>query len=257
MEALAQQFLVQGVFAFILVFVRIGTAMMILPGIGDTFTPVQVRLFIALSFSLVVMPFIAPGVPSAVQSAPAMFLLIGQEFLIGIFIGTLARILVSALDTAGMIISMISGLGSAQIFNPASSVQGSLIGTLLTMVGVMMIFATDLHHMLLLGLLGSYELFPVGTMPPAEDLSQGIVRMIGVSFLVALQLSAPFVIVGLIVYITMGILSRLMPQIQVFMLAVPAQILLSFFMLALVLSAMMLFWLSTFEENMMFFLNGG
>ena len=130
METL-ESFLVSGVFAFMLVFVRIGTALTIMPGIGDSFVPQNIRLFMALGLALVLSPVIQPFVPDPIPALPVLFSLILMEFVIGLFIGTIARVLMAALDVAGMIISTTSGLANAQVFNPSLASQGSITGAFL------------------------------------------------------------------------------------------------------------------------------
>lgn len=255
--SLLEQFLVQGVFAFILTFVRIGAAVTIMPGVGDTFTPQAIRLYIALGLSLVLSPLVMQHLPNPVPTTAILFALITMEFIVGIFIGTIARVLIVALDTAGMLISMMSGLGNAQIFNPAFSTQGSLIGALLSVTGVLLLFATNMHHLLFYGLVGSYELFPVGVIPDAGSMAELMARAVSRSFMIGVQISAPFIVVSMLVYIGMGVLSRLMPQIQVFLLAIPLQIILSLITLALIFSVGMMFWVGEFEKGMVFFLSGG
>lgn len=256
METL-EHFLTAGVFAFILTFVRIGTAITIMPGVGDSFTPQTIRLYIALGLSLVLAPLVAPLMPAVIPGGAALFILIIMEFIIGLFIGTMARVFMMALDTAGMIISMQSGLGNAQLFNPAFSSQGSLVGAFLSVTGVIVLMATNMHYMLFYGLVESYKIFPVGTFPLAGNMAEMMASAVGASFLVGVQIAAPFIIVGMLIYIGMGILSRLMPQVQVFMLAVPLQIVILLLTLAIVLSAGMLFWVGRFEEGMMYILSAG
>lgn len=256
METL-EQFLTAGVFAFILTFVRIGTALTIMPGIGDSFTPQQIRLYIALGVSLVLAPLVAPMMPSPVPGGMALVTLLIMEFIIGLFIGSIARVMMMALDTAGMVISMQSGLGNAQLFNPAFSSQGSLIGAFLSVTGVIVLFATNMHYLLFFGLIDSYQMFPVGSIPDTGSMADLMAGAVAASFLIGVQISAPFLIVGMIIYIGMGVLSRLMPQIQVFMVAMPVQILISLMTLAIALSAGMLFWAHKFEDGMVYFLKAG
>lgn len=255
--SLLEEFLVQGVFAFILTFVRIGAALTIMPGVGDTFTPQQIRLYIALGLSLVLSPLVAQHLPNPVPTTAVLFTLIVMEFVVGIFIGTIARIFMVALDTAGMAISMMSGLGNAQVFNPAFATQGSLVGALFSVTGVLVLFATNMHHLLFFGLVGSYELFPVGAVPDAGSMAELMARAVASSFMIGIQIASPFIVVSLLIYIGMGVLTRLMPQIQVFLLALPLQIILSIVTLGLVISTIMLFWVSKFEDGMVFFLSGG
>ncbi len=254
---LLEEFLVQGVFAFMLTFVRIGAAITIMPGVGDSFTPQSVRLYIALGLSLVLSPLVAQYLPNPVPTTAVLFTLIAMEFVVGIFIGTIARVFMVALDTAGMAISMMSGLGNAQVFNPAFATQGSLIGALLSVTGILLLFATNMHHLLFMGLVGSYELFPVGAVPDTGSMAQLMAKAVATSFLIGIQIASPFIVVSLLIYIGMGVLTRLMPQIQVFLLALPLQIMLSFLTLALVVSVGLMFWLSKFEDSMVFFLSGG
>ncbi len=257
MEETLQNFMAQGVFAFMVTFVRIGAAITIMPGIGDSYVPQNIRLYIALGISLMLMPLVSPFLPSPMPDTAGLLVLLGAEFIIGIFIGTVARIFMLALDTAGMIISMQSGLGNAQVFNPSMATQGSLVGVLMSVTGVVLLLVTNLHHLLIYGLLGSYEVFPVGSVPSSGDMADMISKAIAGSFLVGVQISAPFIVLSLMLYIGMGVLSRLMPQVQVFMLSLPLQITLSLITLVLMLSAGMLFWLTKFEESMLFFYGGG
>ncbi|NQZ14965.1 MAG: flagellar biosynthetic protein FliR [Alphaproteobacteria bacterium] len=253
METL-ESFLVSGVFAFMLVFVRIGTALTIMPGIGDSFVPQNIRLFMALGLALVLSPVIQPFVPDPIPALPVLFSLILMEFVIGLFIGTIARVLMAALDVAGMIISTTSGLANAQVFNPSLASQGSITGAFLSMVGVVLLFVTNLHHLLIYGLVESYHMFPVGDVPDSGSMAEMMSRAVSASFMIGFQLAIPFVIVAMLLYIGMGVLSRLMPQVQVFILTLPMQIMLSMITLFFILSAGMLFWLTKFEDGMTFFL---
>jgi flagellar biosynthesis protein FliR len=251
---LLEEFLTTGVFAFMIIFVRFGTALMIMPGIGDSFVPPNIRLMMALAICLVVTPIIQPMVPNPLPAFPVMMVLIFMEFVTGLFIGTIARILMTALDTAGMLISMASGISNAQLFNPQLATQGSLFGAFLSIMGVTMLFVTNLHHLLIHGLVESYQLFPIGGVPDTGGMAELVTKAVASSFMVGFQIAMPFVIISLMIYIGMGVLSRLMPQIQVFLLAVPIQILLALLTMAIVISSIMLFWLSTFESGMVYFL---
>ncbi len=252
-----QTFLTTGVFAFMLAFVRTGTVVMLMPGIGNTFVPPQTRLYFALGFSFVLFPLIQAKLPVPVPPATAMIMLIVVEFVIGFFIGSIARIMMAALDTAGLIISTQASLSNAQLFNPQFATQGSIIGSFLTLLGVMLLFATDLYHLLILGVVNSYELFPVGKMPDIGSMTKLITGAIAGSFAIGIQITAPFILIILLMYIGMAVLSKLMPQVQVFMIAMPAQIMLCLILLAVIGAPMMLIWLSEYEKGLNLFLGGG
>lgn len=248
------QFLAGGVFAFILVFVRIGTALMIAPGVGDSFVPNNVRLLFAVAMSFAVFPVMQPYMPHPIPGTFMLFFLVVMEFVIGLFIGTMARVLLVALDTAGMVISSQSGFANAQIFNPSLAAQGSLVGAFLTMAGITMLFVTDLHHLILLGIFESYELFPVGHVPDTGSMAELLSLAIAHSFMIGIKIGLPFMLITLILFTGMGVLARIMPQIQVFILALPIQILLSLLVLMGVLSTALMLWLNSFETGMEYFL---
>lgn len=249
------QFISTGVLAFMLVFVRIGTALMIAPGVGDSYVPNNIRLLFALAMSFAVFPVLMPLMPNPVPGTFMLFFLLVMEFVAGVFIGVVSRILMMALDTAGMIVSTQSGLANAQIFNPSLAQQGSLMGAFLTMTGVALLFATDLHHLVLLGIFESYQLFPVGKIPDAGSMAELISRAITHSFMIGIKIGLPFLLITLVLFTGMGVLARIMPQVQVFILALPVQILISLLTLIMVLSAGMMFWLAEFESGMVYFLS--
>jgi flagellar biosynthetic protein FliR len=255
MEALLQDFMTVGIFAFLLTFVRIGTAVMIMPGLGDSFVPENIRLTMALALSFVLTPITAQYIPADIPSNFQLITLIAMEVVIGLFFGTIARIFMMALDTAGMVISISSGLGSAQIFNPSLATQGSLIGALMSVTGVVILFATGLHHLLIKGVLDTYVLFPVGIVPEMGSMAEFMAKTVSASFAIGVKISSPFIVMTLLIYIGMGVLSRIMPQVQVFLIALPLQILLSIVLMALTLFAMFSYWASQFEQGMVFLLS--
>tara|TARA_R110002124_G_scaffold64985_2_gene177910 strand:- start:732754 stop:733539 length:786 start_codon:yes stop_codon:yes gene_type:complete len=250
-----QAFIAQGVFAFMLTFVRVGTALMIMPGLGDNLVPQQVRLYIALGFTFVIFPITSSYMPNPMPSSVLLFVLIIFEFVTGVFIGTIARILLTALDVAGMILSMMIGLGNAQMFNPIMASQGSLIGAFLSITGITLLFVTNMHHLLLMGVFESYHAFPVGEMLEAESMAEMIAKVVSSSFRIGIQMSLPLIVIGTIMYISMGVLARIMPQIQVFMLAMPLQVLLGLITFGMIAATAVLFWLKEFENGMVFFLS--
>jgi len=256
MESLLQTLAVSQAYAFMLVFVRVGTAMMIMPGIGDGFVPERVRLLFALAFSAVLTPLLAPMLPEFSTGGPQFLLLLIGEFIMGAFIGSIARIFMSALDTAGMLMSAQIGLANAQIFNPAFASQGSIMGAFLSITGAVLLFATNLHHLLLSALFDSYQTFPPGQLGVdfAGDLANSILTSIGHAFAIGFQFSMPFMLVTTMIYIAMGVLSRIMPQLQVFILSMPIQIIVGLLTFILVVSAGMMYWLGQYENAIRIFL---
>jgi flagellar biosynthesis protein FliR len=246
-----------GVFAILLVFTRVGVALLNLPGFGDSSVPAQARLFLALAFSVAITPILKAKLPAAPDEPALLILLIGSEAVIGLFIGTIARIMLTSLETAGQLIGNQTGFSAAAVFNPQIAASGSLAGSLLSTMAVLVLFITDLHHMLLRGLLGSYDLFPAGGPLPIGDLASVVTKVAAQSFTIGVQLAAPFIIVALILMVGLGLIARMMPQIQVFFVAQPIQLALGILIFAIVLPAMLLFWMTKFQTSMITFLSPG
>lgn len=255
MEATLQDFLTTGIFAFILTFVRVGTAVMIMPGLGDSFVPERIRLLVAVSLAFVLFPFTAQYIPAGVPSTFELITLISSELVIGLFFGTVARIFMMVMDVAGLIISISSGLSNAQVFNPTLATQGSLVGAFLSVTGVVVLFATDLHHLLIKGVLDTYLLFPVGDIPDYGSMAEFMSRTVAASFSIGVKIGSPFIVLTLLVYIGMGVMARVMPQVQVFLLALPLQVLVSLVLLAFVVFGIFTYWIGEFEEGMIFLLS--
>jgi flagellar biosynthetic protein FliR len=226
-------------FSFLLVFARVGALAMSLPGIGDRSVPARIRLVFAMALSMIFLPLVV-GATGAVPTTLAgmIWALIG-EVAIGLALGMSVRLIVSALQFAGTVIAFQSGLAFAQSVDPAMGQQNALIATFLSVLSVALIFATDTHHLMLKAMHDSYALIPPGSPPPVADFAQGAIETLGRAFAVALKLSAPFIVFGLVFYFGVGILSRLIPQVQVFFLAMPANILFAFVLLMLLLGAIM------------------
>ncbi len=243
-----QELLPADLFAFFLVFARIGSAMMMMPGFGETYVSPRFRLLLAGAITLLITPVIAGALPPLPSSPLSLFVLLFGEIVVGLFFGTIGRIIMSALHTAGTVMSFQSGLANALTFDPVSSQQAAMFALFLSLAGILFVFATDLHHLMLEAMVVSYSVLVPGTVPPIDDFSQVITRLVADSFILGVQLAAPFITVGLVFYLGIGLLARLMPQIQIFFIALPVQIFLGFLAFALSVSAMLLWFTSRFEE---------
>lgn len=226
---------------FALVFARIGTMCMLMPGLGERVAPGRIRLVVAVFLTLLVIPIIRPLVPVSGVSLPQAIPLLISEMLIGFTFGLSARFLMSSLQTAGMVISQQIGLSFTMALDPTGGDRGqaAAIGTFLSMLGVAMIFATNLHHVAIAGMIDSYETLRPGSVPASGDAAQLALTVMSSAFATAVQISAPFLVFGLIFNVGLGILSRLMPQLQIFFLAMPAMIMLGAVVFILVIGLMM------------------
>jgi flagellar biosynthetic protein FliR len=243
------QFLPANGFALMLIFARVGSALMLLPGFGEVYVYQRYRLLFALILSGLLLPILSPVLPPLPSDPADLTLLLGSELVIGIFIGTLTRLILSALQTAGQFISLQTGLSSAQIFNPLEASQDSMPSVFYALLGVLMIFLTDLHHLMLRGLVDSYAIFTPGRLPPIEDLSQTVTHAVSASFRLAMELAAPFVVLGTVFMVSLGLIGRLVPQLQVLFVSQPLQIMGGLLLMGLVVASGMGWFLEVFVQQ--------
>lgn len=236
-------------FAFLAVFTRLGAAMMFLPGFSETFVTMRSRLLLALAISFVATPLVAADIPELPPDVGGLALLLFGEATIGVFIGVLARVLFSALATAGTIIAFQAGLSSAMLFDPSSNQQNAITGAMLSMTGMVLLFVLNLHHAFIIGLVDSYGLFPAGGIPEPGDMADTLAVMVSKSFELAMQIAAPFILLNTAINVAVGLLARLMPQLQVFFLILPVQIGLSLIILALAMGGAMLWFFQSFQTE--------
>jgi len=224
---------------FMLVFARVGAMVMLLPGFGESNIPVRVKLSIALLLTLIILPLHRAAYNVDMTSMTPLLVLMLHEIVIGIVLGATARVTLSALAVAGSVIAQQLGLGFVTAVDPTQGQQGLLIGNFLSILGMTLLFATDTHHLVIAALNESYRIFSPGEMLPTGDVAALATRAFAAAFKIGMQLSAPFLVFGLVFNIGLGVLARLMPQMQVYFVGVPLSIMIGFLIFALVLTAMM------------------
>jgi flagellar biosynthetic protein FliR len=225
---------------FMLVFARIGAMVMLMPGLGESNVPVRIKLAIALLLTLIILPLHRDAYHVNTDSLTQLLVLMVHEILIGIVLGATARVTLGALQVAGSVIAQQMGLGFATSVDPTTQgQQGVLIGNFLTLLGLTLLFATDSHYLIIAALNESYAVFSPGEMLPSGDVAALATRAFAAAFRIGMQLSAPFLVFGLVFNIGLGVMARLMPQMQVYFVGVPLAILAGFLIFAFVVSAMM------------------
>jgi flagellar biosynthesis protein FliR len=225
--------------AFLLVFARIGTMIMLMPGLGEVNIPTRIRLGIALALTLILLPLHRAAYQVNLETLAPLPVLLVHEILVGLIIGATARVTISALTVAGSVIAQQLGLGFVTAVDPTQGQQGIVVGNLLTILGITLVFATDLHHLVIAALTESYTIFKPGELIPSGDVASLATKTFALAFKVGVQLSAPFLVFGLVFNLGLGVLARLMPQMQVYFVGAPLSILLGFLILVAVIATMM------------------
>jgi flagellar biosynthetic protein FliR len=224
---------VQQVYAGAMVFTRIAAMVMTMPAIGDEAVPVRIRLSFALLLTFTLTPVVMPVLPAPPAELAEMVLHVIREIFIGLMMGAVMRI-----------ISIQSTLSFAQTSAPGIIESSTTVGTFLGLIGLILIFTTNLHHLFLGAMVNSYNIFPWGASASVSDSAQLAIRTLSEAFRIGVQLSAPILVLALVFNVALGFAARIMPQFQVFFVASPLMVLLSLALLALSLGMIGMVWVN-------------
>lgn len=236
-----------------LVFARVGAMVMLMPGIGDTSVPARVRLGFALLMSLLLTPLLQNTVPGVPTSVGGLWGQVIHEILIGLMIGSVLKLFFTAMSTAGEVISMQTTLSFAQTTNPSMGQSSTAVATFLSMLGLTLIMATDLHHLFIGAIVKSYDLFPFSRAVPVNDAATLAVRTVADSFSLGIQLAAPVIVFSLVFNLATGLIGRVMPSFQIFFVASPLSVILGLSLLALSLGGIAMVWTDRYRDLLMIF----
>jgi flagellar biosynthetic protein FliR len=203
-----------------LVFLRVGAAMAVLPAFGERSIPERIRLALALAFTVVVTPAVAPQVLALLQSGPTLFLAMTAEAISGLALGISLRMFVLALQMAGSMAAQSTSL--SQIFGGGIVDPQPAIGNVMVIGGLALAVITGLHVRLAEALIGSYSVFPAGVFPSPSALADWGLLRVAKAFALAFTLAAPFVIASFIYNVALGVINKAMPQLMVAMIGAPA-----------------------------------
>jgi flagellar biosynthetic protein FliR len=230
-------------FAFVLVLCRAGAACMLLPGSGEAETPMTVRAGLTLALTALLLPVLAPDLPAAPDDVWNCLAMVAGELATGLFLGWLARLVITVLPLAGQMLAVVSGHASVLQPDSVLGAQGAAIGRLLGLAAPVVVFASGLYMMPLTAIAASYKVIPAGALLPSADSTETAVAAVSACFSVSLRLAAPFILFNIVWHVALALLGRLVPNLQVFFLATPAQLLGSLALLAALAATMLDVWL--------------
>jgi flagellar biosynthetic protein FliR len=241
------------VYAAGLIFARIGAMVMLMPGVGEQSVPPRIRLSFALLMCLVLSPLVAARVvvPASMGDMAAEVI---REVLVGLTIGMILRLFLSALATAGELVSIQTTLGFAQTTNPMLGQPNATLSTFLSLIGVLLIMTTDLHHLFIGAMVNSYNLFPLERPNlPIDDAATLAVRTLAGSFALGVQLAAPVIVFSLVFNLAAGLVGRIMPQFQIYFVSSPLAVIFGLSIFALSLGVVGMVWVDRYRDMLSVF----
>ncbi len=226
---------------FLLIFVRISGIFTAAPIYGATNVPLIIKAGCSLIFALVLLPILSQQPVALSGSLYVYMLLVMKEYLVGLIIGFTASLVFSAIQMAGHLIDTQIGFSMVNVLDPLFGQQIPLIGNFKYMLALLVFLATNGHHMVILALFESFQAVPATQVLFHTSLAPLFVDLLINFFIIALKISLPVVVTLLLMDVGMGILARTMPQMNIFMVGMPAKILIGVFMLSVALPFYILF----------------
>lgn len=231
-----------------LVFLRVGAVVMLLPGVGEAVVPPRVRLAFALLLSMCVAPIALPTLPPMPVTVGDLAGQVIKELFVGLMLGALMKVTLSALQVAGEVISMQTTLAFSQTANPLQAQPSSSVGSFLSLLAITMIFATNLHHLFIGAIARSYTLFAPAKHVLLQDATAVVISETAAAFALGIQLAAPVIVFSLVFNVASGLVGRVMPQFQIFFAATPLSLLFGLSLFVLTLGTSVLTWLDRYQD---------
>jgi flagellar biosynthetic protein FliR len=219
---------------FLFPFVRILAWLSFDPLLGNRAVPMRVRVALAMVLAMAVTPILPTDTPVRLASGDGVLILL-QQIAIGAALGFSLRIVFSAIEFAGQLMGLQMGLSFATLFDPVNGAQTQVVAQLLTLTTVLILFAFNGHHLVITALVQSFQEIPIGSTFSAGGFAM-LAHWGGTLFAVGLHISLPVTAALLATNLTIGMMSRASPQLNIFAIGFPLTLGVGFMVLYLALA---------------------
>ncbi len=220
---------------FLICLARVAGFIAAIPVLLANQTPTQIKAGLVFMITLVLFPVMEPSVPPVSFQPGSFLLLMVSEVLLGSAIGLIARMIFSAVEYGGTIIGYQMGFAAANVFDPQNERQLSLISQFQNVFAILIFLAVDGHYVFFLVAAESYTILPPGVFNISGDAIPYLLQLSSRIFSLGIQFSAPILTVLLLSGLILGLLARVFPQLNVFLLSFPLNIGISFTVIGLTL----------------------
>jgi flagellar biosynthesis protein FliR len=211
--------------AFILVLLRVSAIVVTIPVFNDTSVPARLKAALSILITLIIFPVVLPKIPHPANYHVLILMYrMAGEVMIGLIIGFAARLIFAGILIAGDMIGFQMGLSIANVIDPMTSEQESIITELQYLISLLIFLAVDAHHIFFSAIIQSYSILNPLTFHFSGQLMQLIFDFSKDMFVIALKLSAPLMAVLLFTNVGLGMVARTVPQINIFIVGMPLQI---------------------------------
>ncbi len=223
---------------FLLCLARVMALVSAIPVFNSKKAPAQVKIGLGFATALLLFPLMAPYTPQLRFSILEFGLILINEVLIGLLLGLVAQLIFTAVSFGGTIVGYQMGFAAANIFDPQTSQQLSLMSQFSNVIAILIFLALNIHQIFFKAIVDSYILLPPGSLDFSGGAVSLLMDMAGHMFLLGVKLSAPVLALLLLSNLVLGILARVFPQLNVFMLSFPINIGIALLVIGLTLNIM-------------------
>lgn len=209
---------------FLLVLLRVSALLISAPIFGHRNYLNQAKIGLAFMVSLVIFPLVAahhPAIPTALY--PYAFMLI-KEAILGLVLGYAVLLLFVGIQFAGQLIGLQMGLDIVDVIDPNSSAQISIMGQYLNILAILILLTINGHHLILQGLMRSFEVIPLGGVQLGEMVMLKLIALTSEVFFIAIKISAPIMLALFLISVALGVLARTVPQMNILVVGFPVQL---------------------------------
>jgi len=236
------------VLSLLVIMTRVGPLVFLMPIIGSTSVPTPVKALFSLVLALILVPIVHVS-PDTFPSSPFGYLVfVGSEIVFGATLAFLVRMVLSATDIAGQMVSISMGMGMAGVMDPQSGTQVSLIGNLWNIIAILIFLAINGHHLFIRALVESFTWVQPGSIHIADATFRGIVSAVQHMFVLAIQIMAPAAVALFFGHVAMGIIAKTVPQMPVIIVAMPMNIAIGFICVGLSMSYFLPLMIKNFDK---------
>jgi flagellar biosynthesis protein FliR len=219
------------IIAFALVLMRVIAFIVSWPIFGSNLVSVQVKVLLSITLTMIVFPTVGFQNVNLIQINEQLILLTFREICIGLFLGYLLRFIFFSIQIAGEIMGTSTGLASAQLYNPTMGSQGNVLDQYHLVLATILTLTLNGHHMFIEGLVKSFEMAPVSAVGLNTQAFASISLIVKDTFIMGIKMAAPIMVSMFIINITMGLIGRAVPQMNVMMTGMQVTILAGLFVI--------------------------
>ena len=219
----------------LMIFIRIGAMLTIVPFYNSNSIPTLVRLALSLILTYIIF-FNVEAYPFKADDSLALLFIFGfKEVFVGVIMGFTLNLVFQGISFAGLIVGRDMGLAMSSMFDPVSGDDGNIVATILSMAAVIVFILIDGHHFVVQSLSYSFTLIPIGGFVVTESAYELIIKYSGSIFLLSVKIASPLIVAYFLIHLASGIIARVSPSFQVFFVLLPLKIGLGLFLLVLVM----------------------